>query len=119
MTSISMSPAVCAFRKRRPISPPPPRWFLRLPDAPLPADAVYFGEVSLSGAIRPVAHASVRLKEAAKLGFVRAVMPESSRGEGAEQSLATSEIGNLAALVAGIAANGRRPAPNKSGGQDG
>ena len=90
-----------------------------LAGSPLPADAVYFGEVSLSGAIRPVAHASVRLKEAAKLGFVRAVMPESSRGEGAEQSPATSEIGNLAALVAGIAANGRRPAPNKSGGQDG
>jgi DNA repair protein RadA/Sms len=30
----------------------------------LPADCVYFGEVSLSGAIRPVPHAANRLKEA-------------------------------------------------------
>ncbi len=90
-----------------------------LANAPLPADAVYFGEVSLSGAIRPVAHAAVRLKEAAKLGFVRAIMPESSRAEGAEQGLSASEIGNLAALVADIAAKGRRANPNKSRGQDG
>ena len=37
-----------------------------LANAPLPADAVYFGEVSLSGAVRPVAQAAARLKEAAK-----------------------------------------------------
>ena len=37
--------------------------------APLPADAVYFGEVSLSGAVRPVAQTATRLKEAQKLGF--------------------------------------------------
>ncbi len=41
----------------------------------LPADSVYFGEISLSGAIRPVAHAVQRLKEAAKLGFSSAVLP--------------------------------------------
>ena len=52
-----------------------------LANAPLPADAVYFGEVSLSGAIRPVAQAPARLKEAAKLGFIRAVVPEAARGE--------------------------------------
>src|SRR5581483_8360285 len=39
-----------------------------LANAPLPSDAVYFGEVSLSGAIRPVAQSPSRLKEAAKLG---------------------------------------------------
>jgi len=33
-------------------------------EAPLPADAVYFGEISLSGAVRPVAQAATRLKEA-------------------------------------------------------
>ena len=52
-----------------------------LANAPLPADAVYFGEVSLSGAIRPVAQAAARLKEAAKLGFTRAVVPEAARAE--------------------------------------
>src|SRR5262249_52367005 len=37
-----------------------------LTNAPLPADAVYFGEVSLSGVVRPVAQAAARLKEAQK-----------------------------------------------------
>ncbi len=50
-----------------------------LVNAPLPTDAVYFGEISLSGAVRPVAQTSARLKEAAKLGFGRAVLPESAR----------------------------------------
>jgi DNA repair protein RadA/Sms len=40
----------------------------------LPADCVYFGEVSLSGAIRPVAQTGLRLKEAEKLGFASAVL---------------------------------------------
>jgi DNA repair protein RadA/Sms len=40
-----------------------------LADKPLPLRAVWFGEVSLAGEIRPVAHAGLRLREAAKLGF--------------------------------------------------
>ena len=90
-----------------------------LANAPLPADAVYFGEVSLSGAIRPVAQAPARLKEAAKLGFVRAVMPEAGRPESAEAGFTISEMANLAALVAGIAADGRAKPGGKSRGQDG
>ena len=35
----------------------------------LPLRAVWFGEVSLSGEVRPVAHPGLRLREAAKLGF--------------------------------------------------
>ena len=74
---------------------------------PLPADAVYFGEVSLSGAVRPVAQASMRLKEAAKLGFGRAVLPESARGEsGGDAGLSLNAIGGLSSLVADIAARG-------------
>jgi len=38
-------------------------------DKPLPLRSIWFGEVSLSGEIRPVAHAGLRLREAAKLGF--------------------------------------------------
>ena len=90
-----------------------------LANAPLPADAVYFGEVSLSGAIRPVAQAPARLKEAAKLGFVRAVVPEAARAEAAEPGLKVIEVGNLASLVADIAARGRQRGAAKSGGQDG
>ncbi|WP_088344105.1 MULTISPECIES: DNA repair protein RadA [Rhodomicrobium] len=41
----------------------------------LGGDSVYFGEASLSGAIRPVSHAAMRLKEAQKLGFTAAAAP--------------------------------------------
>jgi len=47
-----------------------------LADKPLPLRGIWFGEVSLSGEIRPVAHASLRLREAAKLGFEIGVGPE-------------------------------------------
>ena len=40
-----------------------------LADKPLDSHAVWFGEVSLAGEIRPVAHSGLRLREAAKLGF--------------------------------------------------
>ncbi|MCZ3279738.1 DNA repair protein RadA, partial [Acinetobacter baumannii] len=46
-----------------------------LSERPVPADAVVFGELALSGEIRPVAHGALRLKEAGKLGFERALLP--------------------------------------------
>jgi DNA repair protein RadA/Sms len=46
-----------------------------LAGTPLPADAVIFGEVSLSGAIRAASQTEARLKEALKLGFKRALLP--------------------------------------------
>ncbi|MGE3150218.1 MAG: DNA repair protein RadA [Pseudorhodoplanes sp.] len=79
-----------------------------LANAPLQPDAVFFGEVSLSGAVRPVAQAAARLKEAAKLGFNRAFVPEAARGE-ADPALSLQTIGNLSTLVADIAARGTRP----------
>jgi DNA repair protein RadA/Sms len=80
-----------------------------LVNAPLPPDAVFFGEISLSGAIRPVAQSAARLKEAQKLGFARAFMPETARGEASpEIGLTLSGIGGLADLVADIAARGKR-----------
>jgi DNA repair protein RadA/Sms len=76
-----------------------------LTHAPLPADAVYFGEVSLSGAVRPVPQIAARLKEAAKLGFSRAVIPEGARGDAAaEAGIGISTAGTLADLVSEIAA---------------
>jgi DNA repair protein RadA/Sms len=41
----------------------------------LPADTVVYGEISLSGAVRPVNQAENRLKEARKLGFSKAMAP--------------------------------------------
>jgi DNA repair protein RadA/Sms len=72
----------------------------------LPYDAVYLGEISLSGSVRPVAHTALRLKEAAKLGFTRAFAPVQTRAEGEGAQVATSPIESVASLVALIAAAG-------------
>ena len=53
-----------------------------LADKPLAADGVWFGEVSLAGEIRPVAHGAIRLREAAKLGFASAFGPADLPGGG-------------------------------------
>ncbi|WP_413870856.1 DNA repair protein RadA [Albidovulum sp.] len=50
-------------------------------DVALPPDMVIFGEISLSGALRPVGQTENRLKEAQKLGFSQAVAPERSKIE--------------------------------------
>jgi DNA repair protein RadA/Sms len=68
---------------------------------PLPPDCVYFGEVSLSGAVRAVSHAASRLKEAQKLGFARAVIPAA---KDADSAPGIAAIGQLVDLVARIAA---------------
>jgi DNA repair protein RadA/Sms len=71
----------------------------------LPRDCVYFGEISLSGAVRPVSHGLQRLKEAEKLGFRQSVLPAGS------EELPKGINGNifqprtLADLVARIAAS--------------
>ena len=49
-------------------------------DVALPQDCVVFGEISLSGDIRPVSRMESRLKEAAKLGFTRALAPGAADG---------------------------------------
>ena len=46
-----------------------------LSGVPVPADMVVFGEIGLSGEVRSVAQIDQRLKEAAKLGFARALAP--------------------------------------------
>jgi DNA repair protein RadA/Sms len=90
-----------------------------LANAPLRADAVYFGEVSLSGAIRPVTQGPARLKEAAKLGFTRAVVPEAARTEAGEPGLKVTDLASLSNLVAEIAARSTRGTGGKTRGQDG
>jgi DNA repair protein RadA/Sms len=92
-----------------------------LVNAPLPSDAVYFGEVSLSGAVRPVAQAAARLKEAKKLGFARAVIPEAVRGEAGDPGLVINPAGMLINLVSDIAARAEKPRKieRKSDRQDG
>jgi DNA repair protein RadA/Sms len=45
----------------------------------LPEKLIVFGEVGLAGEIRPAPRGQERLKEAAKLGFTRALIPEANR----------------------------------------
>ncbi len=67
-----------------------------LSERPLASDAVAFGEIALSGEIRPVAHSSLRCREAAKLGFGRALAPAAQSLEG---GLALSGFRTLGAFV--------------------
>ncbi|MEM6727179.1 MAG: DNA repair protein RadA [Pseudomonadota bacterium] len=67
-------------------------------DTTLPQDTVIFGEISLSGALRPVAQAENRLKEAQKLGFSTAIVPPlSKRITG--QGVRLSQMPDLAGFV--------------------
>jgi DNA repair protein RadA/Sms len=50
-----------------------------LKNQPLPHKLVVFGEVGLAGEIRPAPRGQERLREAAKLGFTRALIPEANR----------------------------------------
>ena len=82
----------------------------------LPADCVYFGEVSLSGAVRPVAHTSQRLKEAEKLGFSAAVLPAASPDLPKGSKGKWREVDSLPDLVARIAGSRlKAPADQEDG----
>ena len=68
---------------------------------PIPKDCVVFGEVSLSGAVRPVAQSAVRLKEADKLGFTSAFGPKAGKGD-TPKNMQVKHIYDLAALIAAL-----------------
>jgi DNA repair protein RadA/Sms len=75
---------------------------------PVPEDTVIFGEIGLSGEVRTVGQGEARLKEAAKLGFARALVPKhrGKRERGAAAAFTLVEIGHLQDLVALFAADG-------------
>ena len=79
-----------------------------LTNATLPADAVYFGEVSLSGGVRPVSHGQTRLKEAQKLGFGIAVTA-AQKDQVKSGDIETRRYKQLTELVAQIASRAKRP----------
>jgi DNA repair protein RadA/Sms len=49
-----------------------------LTDRPIPGKVIAFGEVGLAGEVRPAPRGQDRLKEAAKLGFTRAIVPKAN-----------------------------------------
>ncbi len=71
-----------------------------LADAPVPTDMVVFGEVGLSGEVRAVAQRDQRLKEAAKLGFARALTPRRMKAAAGPEGISVLEIAHLGDLLA-------------------
>ncbi|MBP0480949.1 DNA repair protein RadA [Sagittula salina] len=67
-------------------------------DAPLPPETVVFGEISLSGALRPVGQTENRLKEAAKLGFSTAILPSGGKARGSK-AMKLTQMSDLASFV--------------------
>ena len=68
-----------------------------LAERPVPQGSIVLGEVALSGEVRPVAHAGLRLREAAKLGFEQAWVPAGVDQE--EGGIALTRFANLRSLV--------------------
>ncbi len=89
-----------------------------LTQTPLPPDSVFFGEVSLSGGVRPVSHASLRLREAAKLGFAGAYCGKVNTAD-RNGAIRIDEFSHLPDLVARIAASKAEPGVDASGPEDG
>ncbi len=70
-------------------------------DVALPADTVVFGEISLSGALRPVSQSENRLKEAQKLGFTGAMLPAGGK-QGRETGVRLREMTDLTGFVGDV-----------------
>ncbi len=74
-----------------------------LSDVPVPAESVVFGEIGLAGEVRAVSQAEARLKEAAKLGFSRALIPPRLRkgvSRRETRTLTVQEVSHLRDLLA-------------------
>ena len=73
-------------------------------DIPVPADMVVFGEIGLSGEVRAVGQTEARLKEAAKLGFAKALAPAvhraGSKAKATDGPIAAQRIGHVQDLTA-------------------
>ena len=66
---------------------------------PVPPHTVAFGEISLSGEVRPVSHAANRLKEAEKLGFQSVLLPMHSKKTDGNGGLKMWALGTIHGLV--------------------
>jgi DNA repair protein RadA/Sms len=71
-------------------------------DRPLDQGLVVFGELGLTGEIRPVPNGQERLKEAAKHGFKRAIVPQANRPKRGVEGLEVVAVQSLAELLASI-----------------
>ncbi|MBY0578197.1 MAG: DNA repair protein RadA [Burkholderiales bacterium] len=68
-------------------------------DRALPQKLVVFGEVGLAGEVRPVQRGQERLKEAAKLGFTRAIIPKANRPRGEIDGMEITAVERLSEAI--------------------
>jgi len=68
-------------------------------DRPLPTDLAVFGEVGLAGEIRPVPNGEERLREAAKHGFARAIVPHKNAPKRPPEGLEVKAVSRLSEVV--------------------
>jgi len=68
-------------------------------DQPLPGDLIVFGEVGLSGELRPVPNGQERLNEAVKHGFRRAIIPAANKPRGTIRGLEIVAVPRLADVL--------------------
>lgn len=73
-----------------------------LRNKPLPADLIVFGEVGLAGEIRPVPSGQERLKEAAKHGFKRAIVPKANAPKTQSREIEVMAVDKLSDAIRGI-----------------
>jgi DNA repair protein RadA/Sms len=78
-------------------------------EAALPQDCVVFGEISLSGDVRPVSRTEMRLKEAAKLGFSRALGPQGGAETAGVRQVQVGRLADAVARIGGEAWDDARP----------
>lgn len=70
----------------------------------LPKDQIFFGEISLSGAVRASTHMPLRIKEAEKLGFRSASCPSAGELDNKAVDISLQRIGHLNQLAENISA---------------
>jgi DNA repair protein RadA/Sms len=71
-----------------------------LTNRPIPGKLVVFGEIGLAGEVRPAPRGQDRLKEAAKLGFERAIIPKANAPKGKISGLEVTVVERIDEAVA-------------------
>jgi DNA repair protein RadA/Sms len=71
-------------------------------DRPIPRDWIAFGELGLSGEVRPVQNGEERLREAAKHGFKHAVVPYKNVPKGGVEGLNVIPVKSLREALAAL-----------------
>jgi DNA repair protein RadA/Sms len=74
-------------------------------DTPLPENLVVFGEIGLSGELRPVPNGLERLNEAAKHGFRHAIIPLANQPKKPVQGMHVVAVSNLQQVIEALAAD--------------